>query len=442
MSATSDATLKPTSLPAHCHIIEDTSACYSVSRLHDNTPRSSTVSIIDNGSVSKHVYYDFMQYSLYVQFGLVLLGILTNVCSITVFTRKQMKSATSTILTFLSCSELGVAIVELIMVSFSVAMGHMAYTSHIFWTLFRWCRVYLTIVFQRCSFCFNILVATERFIVVRFPLKAKQILRRRNPVIFCAVISATIFGINTFNPLKMEVVPVHTKRGMIYTIQNSQLYTNDPDTFEVLSVFTKIIFSYIPLFGCLLMNILMVTALLNNRKERKRMQTNRNAEHLNDRREIHTTVTILVSTFLFVLLSLPVTTTSIVESTNPEYGEQKREHYLFRFLVQFNGLLYLLSLSMDFLVYMILSRAFRQTFIHLLRSTSCHHASGIVEGHTSATRSIKLSRNVSSRVETSMSVPRHKVAEDVDRENTVTEELGSSVNVTDGFGVTVETEAL
>ena len=375
-----------------CTSAEDLSTYPSNSGLSSHIPRSSTVSVIDTGAMSRQVYYDFMQYSLYVQFVLVILGILTNVCNITVFTHKRMRSATSSILTFLSCSELGVAIVELIMVSTTLVLGHKSYISKIFWSLFRWSRVYLTIVFQRCSFCFNIIVAAERFIAIRFPIQSKQILHRRNPTVYCSVIAITVLGITIFNPLKMDVFPVYTKRGVIYMIQNSELYTNNPDAFEIMSVFTKIIFSYIPLFGCLLMNVLMVSALWSHRKQQRILQRNQDSQQQNERRQTQTTITILVSTFLFVLLSLPVTTTSIVESTNPEYGEQKKEHYLFRFLVQFNGLLYLLSLSIDFLVYMILSRAFRQTFVYLCRFMFCRQVK------TSGTRSTLMVRSISSKI--------------------------------------------
>ena len=327
-----------------------------------------TPALIDTGSLSKEVYDDFKVSSVYLQFVFVVLGILSNICNITVFTHKRMRSATSTILTFLSCSELGAAVSELIMTACTAALGRRTYISDIFWTLFQWIRVYLTVAFQRSSFCFNIIVATERFIAVRFPLKAKQILNRRNPVVFCAVTFVIVLGIHSYNPLKMSVVEIDTRHGTIYTIRNSQMYINNSGAFEVLSLLTKILFSYLPLFGCLLMNILMVMALWSHRKQRKLMQTNQLSQQQNEKRQSQMTITILMSTFLFVLLSLPVTTSTIAQTIIPEYGAQKQEHYLFRFITLLGGLLYLLSLSLDFLVYMILSRAFRQTFVSLYGS--------------------------------------------------------------------------
>ncbi|XP_041350690.1 FMRFamide receptor-like [Gigantopelta aegis] len=391
---TTTATFKPT--PS----LIDTFGNSTEAEVQENTTATvkPTPSLIDTGSLSKHVYDDFKESSVYLQFLLVILGILTNMCNIIVFTRKQMKSATSTILTFLSCSELGAAISELIMTSCTAALGHRTYTSEIFWTLFQWIRVYLTTIFQRSSFCFNILVATERFIAVRFPLKAKQILKRRNPLVFCVVTFIIVLAMHIYNPLKMKVVEIKTRRGVIHTIKHSQLYTDDPDAFDVLSLFTKIIFSYIPLFGCFLMNILMIMALWNHRKQRNLIQANQNSQQKNDKRQIQTTITILVSTFLFVVLSLPVTTSTIAQSTQPDYGLKKKEHYLFRFITLFGGLLYLLSLSMDFIVYVILGRAFRQTFISLIRSIfRCEDDSRGVRDGVTGTRSTVLSNDCTNK---------------------------------------------
>ncbi|XP_041350684.1 G-protein coupled receptor dmsr-1-like [Gigantopelta aegis] len=380
------------------------SDCPSEFHLRHDKPGTSTRSLIDTGSMSKQVYDDFMYSSQYVQFFLVILGILANVCNITVFARKRMRSATSTILTFLSCSELGVAIVEVIVMSCTAALGKRTYTSHCFWTLFQWTRAYLNIVFQRCSFFFNTLVATERFIAVRFPFRAKQIVRRMHPVVLCAAVTCIITGMHIFNPLKMQVLPVHTGRGIIYITGHSQLYTNDPGTFDVLSIVTKITFSYIPLFGGLVMNILMVTVLWNHRIRMALMWGNLNPQQRNESRQVQSTVTILISTFLFILLPLPSTATTFIERANPEYGEQKKEHYLFRVIVLCSGVLYLLSMSMDFLVYMILSRAFRQTFIFWCRSLLCHLRRATVGDGTLVTESVVMSKSVSKRVEASVSV--------------------------------------
>ena len=365
------------------------------SRQFTTSFQTSTLSVIDSGSMTKQTYDNLKKSSVYIQFVLVVCAIFTNACNIIVFTRKRMRSTVSTIITFLSCSELAVAIVELIMVSCTAVLGTRTYRSYVFWALFQWCRGYLNVVFQRCSFCFNALVAVERFIAVCFPLKAKHILSQMRPFVVCVVTSLMISGIHIFNPLKMEVLPVNTQHGEIYLIQKSLLYTKNQDIFEILSFATKIIFSYFPLFGCFLVNILMVKALWNHKKQMKSVERNLNPQQQRQQqRQIQTTIVVLVSTFLFVLLSLPNTTTTIIQSTNAEYGELKREHYLFRFMVLFGGLLYLSSLSLDFVVYMILSLAFRQAVISWINSICRHRGGGNNEESTATTMFVSVFNGV------------------------------------------------
>ena len=334
------------------------------------------ISIIDTGSMSKETFQSFEIVVRYLQFFLIGLGIVANICNIAVFSQQNMTSATSTILIFLSSSELGFVVCELIVSSAATSMGSDAYTSELYWTLIRWVRVYMTTVFQKNAFSYNLFVALERCIAVSFPLKAKQILRRKNPVIFCTGLFLVILIFHIFNPLKMEVVSIKTGHDYIHVIRNSHFFTEYPEIFESFTLTAKILFVYVPLFGCLVMNILMVIALKRHSRNRKSLQVNQgHQQQQKTRHEVQTTVTILVSSFLFAIFSLPITTVSIVQSVNPDYGSQKKEHYLYTFMMYFSGFLALLSLSFDFIVYMILSTAFRQTFLDIVssvRSSICY----------------------------------------------------------------------
>ena len=354
----SNDTSGDTGLNISCNDLTSTTATTTVSR----------VSLIDTGSMSKETFKSFERVARYFQYIFVCLGIVTNVCNIVIFTQRRMRNATSTILTFLSGSELGFALSELVVSSSAVYFGRKRYISRIYWTLFRWVRVYMTAVFQRNSFCVNFSVAVERFIAVSFPLKANRILRRKNPVVFCGVLFFVLLVIHIFNPLKLDVVAVDTGHMVIHVLQYSQRTKDQPDVFKSLSLVTKIMFVYIPLFGCLVTNILMVIALKRHSKKRLMLQNSQEGQHHQDRREVQTTVTILMSSFIFVLFSLPVTTTTIIQNIYPEYRTQRREHYLYIFITYVNGLLSLFSLSVDFMVYMIMSRAFRLTFLQLAGS--------------------------------------------------------------------------
>lgn len=78
------------------------------------------------------------------------------------------------------------------------------------------------------------------------------------------------------------------------------------------------------------------------------------------RRELQLTITILVSTILFVLLNLPTVSNSIAYNAYPvTYGPFSVQKYLFYFLQDFGGVCFLLTFSTDFFTYVALSSAYR-----------------------------------------------------------------------------------
>ena len=331
------------------------------------TRTPSRTSIIDMGSLPRQVYEDFKHIYKYLQFVAVSFAIITNSCNIIVFTQSRMRSATFKILYFLSFAELVVAVVEMTVNSYATFLQDNTYVSELYWQFFKWGRLYLTSIFEKSSICFNLIVATQRFIAVRFPLKAHHILGRTSPLVICSSVIVIMFLSHIYSPLKVTVVAFSRGNSTFYMFGHSELFHQNQEVFEGIGLAVKITFTYIPLFGCLVMNLMMVFALRQHRIQRKGMNLRKDIELITEKREIRTSTTILISSFVFVLFALPVTVSSIVRTTNPDYGFFKQEHYLYAFVVSFSGMLSMVGLSMDFFVYMIFNQEFRQTFIWLLR---------------------------------------------------------------------------
>lgn len=88
--------------------------------------------------------------------------------------------------------------------------------------------------------------------------------------------------------------------------------------------------------------------------------------------ERQTSTTILVSTFAFVLLSLPLNTNSLVSKIIPEvYGYNTRERDTYLFFQSLGVSCFIFSFSTDFIAYVILSSVYRSTLLKLLKPEKC-----------------------------------------------------------------------
>lgn len=93
---------------------------------------------------------------------------------------------------------------------------------------------------------------------------------------------------------------------------------------------------------------------------------------LNFRLEHQTTITVLTSTFIFVLLSLPLHTNAFISRLMPErHGYFTPERYTFLFFQSFGVMCFILSFSTDFTAHIILSSSYRSTVNALLSNISC-----------------------------------------------------------------------
>lgn len=109
---------------------------------------------------------------------------------------------------------------------------------------------------------------------------------------------------------------------------------------------------------------------------------------MSGRRDRQMTITILVSTSLFILLCLPTATNSAVYNVLTEsYGPFSLHRYLFYFLQDFGGVCFVLAFSVDFFTFFALSSTYRIAFFQILRSfkkKSKHRSDSSADKRTSS----------------------------------------------------------
>ncbi len=102
----------------------------------------------------------------------------------------------------------------------------------------------------------------------------------------------------------------------------------------------------------------------DNTKKRRDMSSDTDTAA---KRERNTTITIVTSSFIFLLLALPNSVASIIVTLQQElFGRGARYEYVHLIVVEISSSLTIISFITDFFTYMTLSSTFRKTFYRLM----------------------------------------------------------------------------
>ncbi|XP_071083721.1 sex peptide receptor-related protein 2-like [Haliotis cracherodii] len=331
----------------------------------DQSSPAPSLALIHSGSVTEATYKSFLTVTGYIQFPLTVIALATNICNVVVFCQKRMRSPTSTILLALCISEVLFLTTVIIANIMDLAYGDKAMTRRIYLIYGLYVSNYASVALRRAGFCYTCLVSAERFIAVTFPLQAKSMRLVKNPGVVCALIMAAGFAAHIFSPMKYIVTSyMAADNTTVYRFQHTSMYLNDKAQFENSSKASKFIFVYFMLFACLVFNLLIVISLRRHTKRRQSMETSEKSGDA-QKREMQTTTTIMASTVVYVILALPTNTNSIINNFNDDYRIFAREHFLFFLVGRVGNVCELLSNFTNFIFYIILSAAFRETILQM-----------------------------------------------------------------------------
>ncbi|XP_048252674.1 FMRFamide receptor-like [Haliotis rufescens] len=326
---------------------------------------ASPFALIHSGSVTETTYNSFNTVLQIIQFPLNVIALAINLCNVVVFSQRRMKSATSTILLALCISEF----LHLTTIIFASTMkfiyGGEVVSIRFYLIYGLYVNLYATVSLRRVGFCYNCLVSAERFIAVTFPLQAKSMRLVKNPGVVCALIMVASFVGHIFSPMKYIVISYSASDNTTaYRLDSSLMYVKDKVHFANCSLASQFIFVYFMLFGCLVFNLLIVISIQRHSKGRQSMKTSQSTGDAK-KREMQTTITIMVSTVVVVILALPANTNAFISNFNDDYGINVRQHFLFLLVARVGIFCELVSYFTNFFFYIALSASFRETFIRV-----------------------------------------------------------------------------
>ncbi|KAL8593130.1 hypothetical protein ACOMHN_018056 [Nucella lapillus] len=309
--------------------------------------------------------FSIMDYVLYV---LEVVGLILNALNIAVMTRPSMRSPTSPFLVALSVLQFVYISIRFFPAVYNIS-NPMSFTDFFFLINNIYINNYGLTSLRRSMYCFQCFISTERLLAVWLPLKAKQFLLVRRPWLFILTTPVIVSLAHIYYPFRIEVFETTspTNNETIYSFRYSEHYLRHPEYFNILGIVTKAVFVYVTLMMLIVLNLAMIGVIRRSASVRRRMNTNVDLDAA-QKRESQMTMTILVSTLIFVVLCLPTASSSLAADTAPKsYGAFTSQRNLFLFMNKFAALLFTFAFSTDFFTYISLSSAYRNTLLRMLK---------------------------------------------------------------------------
>ncbi|KAL8557929.1 hypothetical protein ACOMHN_066231 [Nucella lapillus] len=331
-------------------------------------------------SVMDHVLYVLEGFNIYLPFQVV--GLILNALNIAVMTRPSMRSPTSAFLVSLSVLQFVYITIRFIAAVYGI-FNPVGFTDFFFLVNNIYINNYVLTSLRRAMYCLQCFISAERLLAVWLPLKAKQFLLVRRPWLFICLTPVVVFLAHLHVALKIEIFETRNERNQtVHSFRYSQHYQRDPEAFNQLSIAMKVVFVYLTLLMLIVTNLAMIHIIKRSASARKKMNTNVDMSAA-QKRENQMTLTIVVSTVIFVVLCLPTVSSSLAANAAPHsYGPFSPHRHLYLFLNRFGGLLFVLAFSTDFFTYVSLSTTYRNTLLRMLKMKNDRKSFSSVEAGT------------------------------------------------------------
>ncbi|CAF3995549.1 unnamed protein product [Rotaria sordida] len=293
-------------------------------------------------------------------FGMVLslFGIIGNIITILVLISPSMRTTSTNIyLTALSCSNILFLLIFIPSYSMRYLLGYRLYISNqppfafeILLTRLPTSPVYNTILLS--IIYLTIAVSMDRLILIKFPLKAKQILTQRATLI--TILLIYIFSI-------VYCIPYWLEQRYIPELKQCRLTDIGKKIHKYTRIYIYIPVVYlIPFVTLTCINVTIIQNLIATKRRKKHLCGKINKKKQADN---HITLMLVTVIIVFVLCQLPLLILNAWYAIDP-HGSY--DSILFHSLNSIGILLIVCNTSTNFLLYCFFGQKFRQTLIEFI----------------------------------------------------------------------------
>lgn len=329
-------------------------------------PNTSSDSNLTTGNATYRQPYNWHHVEGLRTYGpqiILFIGLPGNILSLIVLLRKPFRGTSSgLLLTILAIVDSGLLIVMLVPYCMSIWFGLYSYGTDM------WCisSHYLEALFKYLSPWTIVLITSERFYAVMWPLKASQNLSARRvgvAWVILAIVAATITS-----PYLFVLRPF--EGGCTYTEMSSDI--------TKISLWIHAILAFLlPVTWILAANGIILTTLFRARRQRNNCTRNsRQAER-------STTIMLVVVCIAFLLTTGPYSSFHVISMINPNiYTESIDTIWIINLANEVVDFLYPANSAINFYLYCISGTKFRRTFVGLFMTLKPHRESSVTQGGT------------------------------------------------------------
>ena len=306
-------------------------------------------------------YYKFIIYSFVIP-SICFCGIVGNLMAVAVLyrTARQLKQS----IYIYMCA---LTMVDTIYMLFSFIRSIPAIIKNFDKILFNYlyhrtlpALVFFDVSLHAVSALVLILMSTERFIAIRHPLSVKRYLIAKKPFVFIGCVSIMAFIITLPLPFLMKATESCSEQNV--TVYDTIVDPKTADIFETYFAMETILLSYMPFVAILGLNIAIPVAYHKTKKQRERIMTSVNAA-INSNLRIVATVFIVL--LMYTLLALPQMFLQTLSMLDMRFSVQGSEKNMFFFLSDVSNVFINLSMAIDFIIYVLMSKVYRKRFFDM-----------------------------------------------------------------------------
>ena len=324
-----------------------------------------------NGSQRSVLDFDDILYELSYQ-AIIVVGVCGNILGITFLWYTNVRTSFHIFLISLMINDV---VYLLIVLTRSIFLLLLSFEKQLLQYNLRVALIYLKVIhillFNTSAFIITSM-SLERFVRVYFPFRRTCIGTRRFAI--AAICVGFVLNIAVFIPqFILQDVP---KSGASHiNFSPFKLKNVNGSLAKVYPVVGITISRYIPATVAFLVNVFLLTKLLQRYRRRAFIFANR--ESRKDRirfDDLGTTITLILITTFLLLSLVPAATAQILAQNYPELylNVNRKENAHYKFLMAFGKFVSALSAANDFVLYILLSRRSRVTLKHIITKRWCN----------------------------------------------------------------------
>lgn len=304
--------------------------------------------------------------NLVIRPSIAVFGCVCNIFNVFILTRKSMRNSFNNYLLALSLADLAFLLVALVRWAFwllgwvNTALYQKTVLS---FNLFVFDNL-MNLGTGRLSNMLVLLLSIERFVAVRFPLKAKLSPLHRHSWKVILLTTVLVFAILIPNQFSRKMVvrfnPSTNESVILY--QKTDFSTENADIYGAYVYCILFILRFVPVFFVVVFNMaIIITLSLYSRKSIRSTSTNQSSR---DTEQLKLTKMLIALAIMFLLCVSPGFVHSVISNFHPHYNSGGKYHTLWALFYTIFTILDLVNSTFNFFVYLMMSTQFRAIFFN------------------------------------------------------------------------------